>query len=349
MAKQTKRSAKGAGMIRKRSDGRWEGRYTKGFDSKTGKQLQKTVYGKTQKEVRQKLTQIAAEIDDGSYLEPSSMKVSAWLDLWLNTYAAPSVKPYTLDSYTNVCNRYLKPELGNLTLAKLTAFHIQQMYNSLLLEHGLSAKTIKNIHGILHRALNRAVKLQMIRSNPSDLCDLPKVRRKEIRPMEQKDIASFLKVLEGDKYGRLYQVTLFTGLRQGEVLGLTWDCVDFDRCTLYINKQLQKTKKVGGDYALVPTKNSRGRIVMVASSVLELLKEEKRWQEQKRELAGSAWDNSWNLVFTNELGRHLCHVTVYKHFKETVKKIGLPEERFHDLRHPYVKHTREHPKFCVNP
>ena len=164
-------------MIRKRSDGRWEGRYTKGFDSKTGKQLQKTVYGKTQKEVRQKLTQIAAEIDDGSYLEPSSMKVSAWLDLWLNTYAAPSVKPYTLDSYTNVCNRYLKPELGNLTLARLTAFHIQQMYNSLLLEHGLSAKTIKNIHGILHRALNRAVKLQMIRSNPSDLCDLPKVNR----------------------------------------------------------------------------------------------------------------------------------------------------------------------------
>ena len=157
--------------------------------------------------------------------------------------------------------------------------------------------------------------------------------------MEQKDIASFLKVLEGDKYGRLYQVTLFTGLRQGEVLGLTWDCVDFDRCTLYINKQLQKTKKVGGDYALVPTKNSRGRIVMVAGSVIELLKEEKRWQEQKRELAGSAWDNSWNLVFTNELGRHLCHVTVYKHFKETVKKIGLPEERFHDLRHPYVKHA----------
>ena len=77
----------------------------------------------------------------------------------------------------------------------------------------------------------------------------------------------------------------------------------------------------------------------VAGSVIELLKEEKRWQEQKRELAGSAWDNSWNLVFTNELGRHLCHVTVYKHFKETVKKIGLPEERFHDLRHPYVKHT----------
>ena len=323
-------------MIRKRSDGRWEGRYTQGFDSKTGNQIRKTVYGKTQKEVRQKLTQIAAEIDDGSYLEPSSMKLSAWLDLWLNTYAAPSVKPYTLDSYTNVCNRYLKPELGHLTLSKLTALHIQQMYNSLLQEKGLSAKTIKNIHGILHRALNRAVKLQMIRSNPSDLCDLPRVKRKEIRPMEKKDIASFLNVLEGDKYGRLYQVTLFTGLRQGEVLGLTWDCVDFERCTLYINKQLQKTKKVGGVYALVPTKNSRGRIVTVAGSVIELLKQEKRWQEQQQVLAGSAWDNCWNLVFTNEQGHHLCHVTVYKHFKETVQKIGLPEERFHDLRHSYA-------------
>ena len=90
-------------------------------------------------------------------------------------------------------------------------------------------------------------------------------------------------------------------MRQGEVLGLTWDCVDYDRYTLYINKQLRKTKKVGGDCALVPTKNSRGRIVTVANSVMALLREEKQWQERMREQAGSAWNNNWNLVFTNEL------------------------------------------------
>ena len=134
------------------------------------------------------------------------------------------------------------------------------MYNELQQEHKLSAKTVKNIHGVLHRALTQAVKLQMLKANPSDLCDLPKVMRKEIQPMEQDDITAFLRVLRGHKYERLYAVTLFTGMRQGEVLGLTWDCVDFQRCTLTVSKQLQKTKKVGGEYTLVSTKSGKSRI-----------------------------------------------------------------------------------------
>ena len=277
-----------------------------------------------------------AEIDDGSYLDPCSVKFGDWLDLWLETYVSPTVKPYTTDSYTNICNRYLKPYLGRYKLSQLSALPIQKMYNELQQEHKLSAKTVKNIHGVLHRALTQAVKLQMIRTNPSDLCDLPKVTRKEIQPMEQDDITAFLRVLRGHKYERLYAVTLFTGMRQGEVLGLTWDCVDFQRCTLTVSKQLQKTKKVGGEYTLVSTKSGKSRIITVAPSVMEFLREEKRWQEQMQILAGSAWDNPWNLVFTNELGRHLVHFTVYKHFKEIVREIGMPKERFHDLRHSYA-------------
>ena len=154
--------------------------------------------------------------------------------------------------------------------------------------------------------------------------------------MEEGDIAAFLKALEKEKYARLYKVTLFTGMRQGEVLGLTWDCVDFEHCTLYVNKQLQKTRKVGGTYALVPTKNSRGRVVTVAKAVMDMLREEKEWQEHNQEIAGSVWQNEWNLVFTNEIGGHLCHFTVYRRFKEVVKEIGLPKERFHDLRHSFA-------------
>ena len=125
-------------------------------------------------------------------------------------------------------------------------------------------------------------------------------------------------------------------MRQGEVLGLTLDCVDFEHCTLYVNKQLQKSQKVGGTYVLVPTKNSRGRIVTVAESVMDMLREEKAWQEHNRELAGSAWQNDWGLVFTNEIGGHLCHFTVYKRFKAVVKEIGMGKERFHDLRHSFA-------------
>ena len=334
--KKNSKNAKGAGNIRKRSDGRWEARYSRGFDPKTGRQIQKSVYGVTQKEVRQKLAKITAEIDEGCYMEPVKESLEEWLRIWLKTYVKPSVKPYTLNSYEGVCNRFLIPELGRVKLSELSAIQIQQMYNSLLTDRGLSAKTVKNVHGILHRALRQAVKLGMIRANPSEMCDLPKVRRKEFKIMEQEDIAVFLKAIRGDPFEHLFQVTLFTGLRQGEVLGLTWDCVDFEHHVLYINKQLQKTDKIGGEYVLVPTKNSRSRVVTVAESVMQILKEEKRLQDQKREHAEAAWCNDWNLVFTNEFGGHLSHFSVYHHFKDIVRGIGLGEIRFHDLRHSYA-------------
>lgn len=331
-----KKNAQGAGSIRKRADGRWEARFTAGFDPVSGKQVQKSVYGRTQKEVREKLTQITTELDDGTYMEPSKDTLSEWLDTWLETYVRYSVKPYTMDAYQRSCNNYIKPALGSVKLAALNAPQIQRFYNGLLTEKKLSPKTVRNIHGVFHKALGQAVKLGMIRSDPTVLCDLPKVRRKEIHPMEQGEIAAFLKAMEGSKYELLYRVTLFTGMRQGEVLGLTWDCVDFAHDAIYVNKQLQKTKKVGGTYTLVPTKNSRSRIITAAPSVMTLLKKQKSQQAQMRLLAGQDWKNPWDLVFTNDFGGNLSHFTVYKTFKEIVRSIGLEQERFHDLRHSYA-------------
>lgn len=236
--KSNTKNAKGSGTIRKRSDGRWEARYTTGIDPKTGKQTQKSVYGKTQKEVRQKLTEVTAEIDSGTYLEQTKDTVGEWLDTWLKTYALYSVKSYTYDAYERSCNIHIKPALGRIRLSALTAPQIQQFYNSLITEKELSPKTVKNIHGVLHRALGQAVKLGMLRSNPTNVCDLPKAHRKEIKPMEQAEITKFLQAIQGSKYGLVYQITLFAGLREGEVLGLTWDCIDFQHNAIYINKQL---------------------------------------------------------------------------------------------------------------
>lgn len=330
------RSAKGGGTIRKRSDGRWEARYSVGFDPKTGKQIQRSIYGKTQKEVRQKLARVTTELDEGTYLEPVKDTLAEWLDTWLSTYVAYSVKPYTLASYQGTCERHIKPALGRIKLSNLTAPQIQRFYNELLTEKKLSPKTVKNVHGVLHKALEQAVKLDMIRFNPTESCDLPKSSRKEIKPMEQEDITNFLQAICGNKYEAVYRVTLFTGMREGEVLGLTWDCVDFERNTIFVNKQLQKTTKVGGIYTLAPTKNGRSRVITVAPSVMEVLKQQKSQQLQMQLLAGEMWDNPWNLVFTNEMGGHLCHFTVYKHFKNIVKEMGLESKRFHDLRHSYA-------------
>ena len=333
------RRANGTGSIRQRTkNGKvyWEGRYSV-KDPLTGDNIQHSVSGKTEGEVYKKLIKTQTEIDQGTYIEPSKMTVGEWLDTWLDTYITPSVKPYTLDSYTSACKNHIIPALGSVKLSALSAMQIQQFYNLVLLkDKKLSPKTIKNIHGVLHRALAQAVRIGNLHHNPADACDLPKIYKKEITPLEQGDIEKFLEAIRGNPFELIYQVTLFTGMRQGEVLGLTWDCVDFERNTLYINKQLQKSQKVGGTYQLVPTKNGKARLITVAPSVIQLLRKQKSQQAQRQLLAGPNWKNPDNLIFTNQTGGHLTHVTVYKHFKKIVRDLGLDHTRFHDLRHSYA-------------
>ena len=283
--KKMARAANGAGSIRKKTqikNGKtytyYEGRCTVGFDPLTGKQIQKTITGKTEREVQQKLSKCRWMWTREPISSRSKQTLGEWLDMWLETYVIGSVKPYTEDSYRTVCENHIKPLLGNIKLAALSAPQIQQLYNKLVREKGLSAKTVKNVHGVLHRALNKAVQIGGIRHNPADACELPKVYQKEIVPLEEPQITAFLKAIRGHKYEHIYQVTLFTGLRQGEVLGLTWDCVDFEHHMLYINKQLQKSKKVGGTYQLVPTKNGKARLLTVAPSVMAVLRRQKSQQ-----------------------------------------------------------------------
>ena len=217
MSKKSTKNAKGGGTIRKRSDGRWEGRYSIGFDPKTGKQIQKSVYGATQKEVRQRLTQVTAEIDEGTYIEPNSIKLPEWLKTWLRDYIG-NMKPAAVKSYMNL---NIIPYLGKTQLSKLSPAMIQSMYNTLQREKGLSVKTSKNVHGVLHRSLAQAQKMGYIRLNPLEVVTLPRIEKKQIKPIEDEDLIRFLKEIKGNPYELVFFVTVFTGLRQGEILGLT--------------------------------------------------------------------------------------------------------------------------------
>ena len=334
MSKKSTKNAKGGGTIRKRSDGRWEGRHSIGFDPKTGKQIQKSVYGATQKEVRQRLTQVTAEIDEGTYIEPNSIKLSEWLKTWLRDYIG-NVKPATVKSYTDHVNLNIIPYLGKTQLSKLSPAMIQSMYNTLQREKGLSAKTIKNVHGVLHRALTQAQKMGYIRLNPLEAVTLPRIEKKQIKPMEDEDLIRFLKEIKGNPYELVFFVTVFTGLRQGEILGLTWDCVNFEQNTLYINKQHGKVKG-GQEYVFGSLKNDKPRLIVAADGVMDALREQKAWQRRWAELAGKAWNNADNLVFTTELGRYLSNQTVYLAFKKVVRALGMENIRFHDLRHTFA-------------
>ena len=229
----TKRRSNGEGSIKQRADGRWEARYSLGFNPKTGKPVRKSIYGKTRKEVRDKLIKTLAEIADGKHYDPTKMLLRDWLEFWLNMYSCDK-KYSTLKGYRASINKHINPALGNVFLENITPMMVQMFYNSLNTpdKNGkvLSPKSIKNVHIVLRAAMNQAVENDMIRRNPCHNAKLPKVYKTEIRPLTDQQVHDFLIEAEKDNlYGTLLRVILFTGLREAEAMGLTWDCVDFKK------------------------------------------------------------------------------------------------------------------------
>ena len=346
MTTKATKNAKGGGTIRKRSDGRWEARYTLGIDPKTGKQIQKSVYGKTQKEVRQKLTAITAEIDDGTYIPPDKTTVEQWLTIWLKEYMGDK-KYGTVRNYKNVCKYHIIPYIGRYRLSELKPYTIQALYNRLGREEdgkkALSPKTIHNVHGVLSKALNQAVWNEMIRSNPAQLTTRPRKTRKEITTLSDEQIQKFGALVEQDNYRAILKFILFSGVRESEAIGLTWDCIDFDRGTIRIYRQMLKRTKEAGGYTLASLKNDRERLLTPPPMLLSMLKEQKREQVERRMKAGPAW-RGWNsveeqktwFVFTTEFGDHYCPQTVYAHFKKIARQIGAEKANVHSLRHTYA-------------
>ena len=345
----SKKNAAGCGSIRKnivRRNGKeypyWESRYTTGFDPGTGKQIQKSVTGKTQKEVAQKIKELTAALDAGTYIAPNKLTVGQWLGTWQSEYLA-NVKPSTVSSYEATIRNHLQPGLGAIRLDSLTTHDIQEFYNSLHSpsenRNALSSKTIKNIHGILHHALEQAMLNNYIRSNPSNACVIPKAIKKKVKPMNEHQIADFLKGIKGNKYEKMFLVALFTGIREGEVCGLQWECVDFTDGTILIDKQLQSLRSgVRGDkekYALVPTKNGKERTITAAPYVMDLLWQAKKEQDLNRKHNSDLFQEN-GLVFTDEFGTRITPQALYRAFKLVVSELGMPTVRFHDLRHSYA-------------
>ena len=346
MSKQT-RSANGSGTIRKRADGRWEGIYSAGYDQQTGKLIRKSIYGKNQKEVRQKLSKVTTEIDEGLYLEPAKMTLSDWMDLWYKEYTF--VKKYsTLKGYKAQINKHIRPGIGKYNLSQLNPMILQRFFNHLSEpnEKGkvLSPKSIKNVYIILSGILEQAVENEMISKNPCKKVKLPKVYNKQITPLTDKQVKDFLEIISTDEiYGTILRVIVFTGLRLGEAMGLTWDCVDFEKGALNINKQLQRRPQKDGGSTLTSVKSGKPRILKPAPFVMQLLKiryTEQIMQKQRSEDLWLAWSNEEEhkkaLVFTNLQGGYLIPKRVYLHFKSAAVAIGAPDARVHDLRHTYA-------------
>ena len=333
-----KRAAKGAGSIRKRTVTRngkeytyWESRLTVGRDPGTGKQVQRTFSGKTQKEVREKLQAVAVEANRGTYTPPTKMTLGEWLDIWQREYLG-NAKYNTVRIYENNIRLHIKPALGTVRLDRLHPHTIQAFINRL---DGLAPQSVRMVYQVLRTALEKAFDLEYIPRNPAAKCTPPKKAQKEIKPLDDTQAAALLAAAKGTDLEHIITVALFTGMRISELLGLTWDSVDMERGTITINKQLshfnaQKT-------ALFTTpKSGKSRTLTPAPAVMQALKAQRRRQSEMQLRAGPDWDNPYGLVFTNETGRNLFTQYVNTHFRALIKAAGLDGFRFHDLRHSYT-------------
>ena len=354
------RAANGSGSIRKRTTTRngrpytyWEARCTTGYDTLTGKQIQRTVTGKTRKDVAQRLRELTSEVDSGLYIQPSQTTLSDWLNIWQQDYLT-AIKPSTAFLYRRKIELYIVPYFGNTRLVDLNTTMIQHFYNQLLHPtkpdvRPLCAKTVKDIHGVLHQALDQAVANGELRVNPSVSCKLPKLTKAEIKPLEEEQITAFMQAIQGHPHEYLYLIAMFTGMREAEILGLTWDCVDLDRGFIVVKQQIRKAQEKGGDYYISTPKNGRKRIVSIGPSVVNLFRLQREKLASMKENAGELWSDlvmldtlgsaskkPYDLVFRNEIGDRLSYRTVYDCFKRVVAGIGLPNVRFHDLRHTYA-------------
>lgn len=335
--KSNTRGAQGAGTIRKKTIARsgkeytyWEARYTAGRDPGTGKQIQRSITGKTQKEVAQKLKAATAAIDAGTYTAPSKLTVEQWLDIWASEYLG-GVKPATVTIYKNNIKNHIKPALGAVPLTDLRPHMIQKFINAL----ELSPASVRLAYKVLHQALEKAVKLEYMPKNPATGCELPRLEQKEIHPLDDQQAAAILNAARGEEIEHLITVALFTGCRLSELLGLTWDAVDFKRGTITINKQLARPVH-REDTPFISPKNGKARTITPAASVMATLKKQQRHQTEQRLKAGPLWANQYGVVFSTAIGAPLEQWRAEKEFSSVLNAVGLVGVRFHDLRHTYA-------------
>ena len=330
-----KKRANGEGNIRKRKDGRWEGRYTAGYDAKTGKRIIRNVLGKTQAEVKEKLKAAIAE-SQGIEVRKSEDEytVATWLRTWYELYAKPNVRTATANRYQLIIEQYTVPRIGNIKLKKLTTRHLQKLYKELLesgrihvgknQDKGLSTTTVHSVHLMLHCALERAVKERLIPRNPCEDCIVPKPRKLDMKILPPEHMKAYLEAAERRGLLPMFYLELVSGLRKGELVALRWDDLNIQQRTISVSKQYVRNPDGSLELTRPKTENSV-RLVSIPQAAVDLLIQEHTLHPDSPYL------------FPSPLTGEMYHPdSVVNFHKKILRDAGLGHLRFHDLRHTFA-------------
>lgn len=322
----SKRNA-GEGSIFERSDGRWCAQLDLGWQA--GKRRRKYVYGATAAEVQNALLKARSDLAAGLPVAVEKQTVSQFLDRWLEG-VRPSVRPRTFQSYEILVKRHIVPELGQWKLDKLAPQHVQAALVRKSAS-GLSPQTVRHVRAVLRVALNQALRWGLVARNAASLAVAPKLEHKGFRGLSPDEARRLLDAARGDRLEAVYAVALSLGLRMGEILGLRWLDVDLDGAALTVNQAIYRIAGKGLVAAEPKTERSR-RAIFLPDGVLRALRAHRLRQLQQRLAAGSRWQDS-GLVFTSGIGTPLEPRNLFRSFKALLHRAGLPDVRFHDLRH----------------
>lgn len=322
----TKRGNGEGSIFQRKADKKWVGSIT----LENGKR--KVFYGKTKKEVTEKLIKARSEQQKGALQSDAKMKLSEYVESWLENYKR-GVRPNTHQRACEIMRLHVLPTLGNIQLDKLTPQHLDRLYTKKLEE--LSPTTVQTMHNILHKALSDAIKQEIIYINVSERVEAPRKNEYEARVFNEEEMQKFLTAIQNHPLYVLLLIDIATGMRRGEIVGLKWNDIDLKKGVVQVRRAIvRRPTTLGGGYAEAPLKTKKSRrSIMLPAYIVVVLEQYRMEQISMIQQKGQEWDEQFWL-FRKSDGDHLNpQHDVYEAFKNLLKKAGLPDIRFHDLRH----------------
>ena len=340
------------GSIEKRGKNSYRLVVFKGYDL-DGRPIrhQKTIHCKKKSEAQIELAKFLTEVESGLIVDGNIPTFAQYVEIWTKDYALKELAPSTYYRYKRMLETRITPYFGHYKLNKIKPTDIMRFYD--LLEDDtqivrrknnngkktrkpLSQKTILEHHRLLSAMLHKAVYWQLIVSNPAERVQPPKARKPKRRSYDDEQTKILLENLEllsseDIKYKVAIILTVFTGVRLGELMGLEWQDVDFKNGIISINRSSQYLADMGV-FTKVPKTESSIREIAIPEFIVSLLEEYKLWYEEQKSIYGELWTNS-DRLFVQADGKPMHPSTISKWFVKYVGQIGLPVINFHGLRH----------------
>jgi integrase len=302
------------------------------LDRTDGKRHQQWITCKSQHEAETKLTAALRERDLGIYVKPQKTNIKDFLTLWLAEYAKPNLTPRSYERYECIADNYLIPAFGQIHLAQLRPEHLQKHYAAML-EKGLSPRSVRYHHVVLHKALQTALKWGIVVRNVADGVDVPRAHPAEMQVWNEAEVHQFLEAAKGTKYYPLFYLSLYTGARRGELLALRWQDVDFIYSQIYINRSLHHL--ASGAYVFTAPKTTKSRRTIALPPSAFLVLEVHRKAKEIESTMGEVPLNDSDLVFS-DLGKPWRPNSVSWAWVMLAAKAGVKIIRMHDARHTHA-------------